>query len=50
MEAVLTRTGTAPATASLPIEQPSHIRASLAALAQRLSERVILPHRDLPPE
>ena len=50
MEAILTRSGTPPATASPPVEQPSHIRASLAALAQRLAQRVTLPHRDLPPE
>jgi len=46
MEAVLNRTVAAPATPS----RPSHKGAFLATLAQRLAERVTLPHRDLPPE
>jgi hypothetical protein len=50
METVLSRTGTPPAAPPRPIELPSHIRASFAMLAQRLVERVTLPHRDLPPE
>jgi len=50
MEAVLTRTGDPAAPPPRRAENPPHIRASLAAVAQRLAERVTLPHRDLPPE
>lgn len=53
MDTVLTRTGDPSAPLSRATfsgaERPSP-RESLAAVAQRVAERVTSPHRDLPPE